>query len=78
MNNIIRSVEVYAQLNLYPQTLDGMNQAFEDYGLTYKLEKGINKETGELGYFASNSHGGERFSNNPAKAMFYLFMHSME
>lgn len=78
MHTIIRSIEVYDQLSQYPQTLDGMNQAFEDYGLIYTLEKRINQETGESGYFASNPHGGERFSNNPAKAMAYLFMHSME
>ena len=60
----------------YELSLDAITQAFDDYGLTYTLQKGI-ADNGDVGYFASNPKG-EKYSDTAAKAMCYLFIHCME
>lgn len=68
----------YILLPHYEESIDAIAKAFNDHGLTYTLQKGINMVTGETGYIASSSKGGDRFSSKAAIAMCYLFIHSME
>ena len=60
----------------YDLSLGAITQAFDDYGLTYILQKGV-ADNGDIGYFASNPKG-EKYSDTAAKAMCYLFIHCME
>ena len=62
----------------YETSLDAINQVFNDNKLTYTLQKGINKKSGDVGYLASHPSVTATFSNTAAKALCYLFIHLME
>jgi len=62
----------------YETSLDAINNEFDEFGLTYTLQKAINKESGDVGYVASHPSVADTFSNTSAKALCYLFIHLME
>ena len=62
----------------YETSLDAINNEFDEFGLTYTLQKAINKESGDVGYDASHLSGLDTFSDTAAKALCYLFIHLME
>jgi len=62
----------------YETSLDAINNEFDEFGLTYTLQKGINKKSGDVGYLASHPSVTATFSNTAAKALCYLFIHLME
>lgn len=61
----------------YESSMDAILKVFDDYELNFDLQKRFDAESGEVGYFASNSYG-QKFSDSAAKSMCYLFIHCME
>jgi len=61
----------------YETSLDAIDQAFDDFQLAYTLQKGINKESGDVGYVASHPLVSDAFSYTASKALCYLFIHLM-
>ena len=76
VRNPLDGSKQYIPVPKYDTSLDAITQAFDDYGLTYTLQKGV-ADNGDIGYFASNPKG-EKYSDTAAKAMCYLFIHCME
>jgi len=62
----------------YDLSLDAIEESFNDNKLTYTLQKGIKKNSGDVGYVASHPSVADTFSNTAAKALCYLFIHLME
>ena len=62
----------------YEISLNIINNEFDEFGLTYTLQKSINKESGDVSYVASNPSVSDTFSDTAAKALCYLFIHLMK
>lgn len=62
----------------YETSLDAINNEFDGFGLTYTLQKSINKKSGDVGYLASHPSVSDTFSTTAAKALCYLFIRLMK
>lgn len=60
----------------YETSLDAIEKAFDEHGLTYTLSKRVSEDTNEDYFATSGLHNA--FSDTAAKAMCYLFIHCME